>query len=185
MIKFRFLMAKDQEEIFINRQAAKGYDLVSISPFRLMPPLETRFYNFKKTNGPRKIYRLDSRNFTDKESKQDYLQLMKDDGWTQFNNNYTSNSLYNMYYFYHDYSSSKDKIFSDESRTLTSKESYYNRILIYSMILLAVYFMIPSFHSTISSNNVISLVLSNWFPIILVITIIGSLILKVLIRKSR
>ncbi|WP_201730219.1 hypothetical protein [Carnobacterium maltaromaticum] len=28
--------------------------------------------------------------------------------------------------------------------------------------------MIPSFHSTVASDNVISLALSNWFPIILV-----------------
>lgn len=190
MFKFRVWMGSNEEEKFINKFSRRGYFLASIAPFRLMPPLEFRIYKFKVAQEPQLIYKIDDRTFENKADKDNYLQLMEDDGWQFFEHNYTYNSWFQSYYWLKVRKTGDEEIYSDNESKLEAKNRACSRVLMFAIILLAFYATFPTGHSFQQNNgNIWLFILSNWYPFaLLFVTItmlIGKMSIKILQRIHR
>lgn len=184
-------MGSDHEERFINKYAAKGYRLAYISPYRLMPPLEYRIYKFNDSDAAKLVYRIDNRKFEDTSDYENYMQLMKDDGWEFFKNNYSyTKNWYPEYYWFRERVTGDEDIYSDNESKLEARNRGYTRLLTISLMLLASYMVLlaANVYQPSSSQGIIGFIFGNWYPSALiaisVTMIIGKISIKVIQRKN-
>ncbi len=188
MYKLRMWMTVENEERLINKYSKRGYLLNYIAPFRLMPPLEFRVYKFNVSKENNKVYKIDNRTFKNEADQQEYMQLMRDDGWIFFKNNYTFNSWYTNYYWYRERISGDEDIYSDEESKLEANNRMFSHLLMFAVLLLfSAVFPISNPNTANPSQTIVGMILSNWylFGLMLITTI--SLIGKVVIffRRKR
>lgn len=190
MKKIRVYLSRGAEEKFLNKIAAKGYRLKSITPFILMPPLEMRLYEFDPQNAKQLMYQIDYRSFSDKEEQEDYLQLLKDDGWQYFRGNHVQKSgLTETYYLFKERNEEQLGLFSDQESRINSENKYYSSVLISSILLLGVALIFKQYPTAadFSSLNALQIILKYWFISVLLITILITgtfqLVNKMKLRK--
>lgn len=119
------------------------------------------------------------------------MQLMRDDGWIFFKNNYTFNSWYTNYYWYRERISGDEDIYSDEESKLEANNRMFSHLLMFAVLLLLLLFSavfpISNPNTANPSQTIVGMILSNWylFGLMLITTI--SLIGKVVIffRRKR
>ncbi|GAB2023017.1 hypothetical protein RyT2_20910 [Pseudolactococcus yaeyamensis] len=171
MLKLRIWITLENEERFINKYSKRGYVLKYIAPFRLMPPLEFRVYKFSVAPEVNHIYRIDYRSFDEQEDEQEYKQLMQDDGWHFFKNNYTLDNWYSNYYWYRERVSGDENIYSDIDSRLEASNRLFSRILMFSVLLLGFHIIFPMPFTTNSSPSYLANIMRNWYPLGLLLTI--------------
>lgn len=187
MYKVRMWMTLENEERFINKYSKRGYFLNYIAPFRLMPPLEYRVYKFNVSQESNNIFKIDNRTFKSEADEQEYMQLMKDDGWNFFKNNYTFNNWYRNYYWYRERVSGEEDIYSDEESKLEANNRIFSHLLMFAVLLLvfSVIFPISNTNTENSGQSIVDVILSNWYLLGLILTTTISLIGKVAIFVRR
>jgi len=177
MLRIKPYLGSKSTEDYLNKKAQKGYELESITSFRLFVPLRLDAFSFKKTLKTKRVYRVDSRKIK-KEDFMEYQQIFKDDGWEYFKNNF-ANDEYNSDYIFYSENSTKNQIFSDsESEKLRNKEnaasSLYKGIFLFMVFL----FFSIIFPSPLAGNNstLIGFIFHNIYIIVSIFIIIISLI---------
>lgn len=186
MYKVRMWMTLENEEKFINKYSKRGYLLNYIAPFRLMPPLEFRVYKFNVNKENNNIYKIDNRTFKNEADEQEYMQLMRDDSWYLFENNYTFNNWYTNYYWYRERASGDEDIYSDVESKLEANNRMFSHILMFTVVLLVFSAFFPiSNTSTHSRQTIVGMILSNWYLLGLLFITIISLVGKIVIFFQR
>ena len=187
MYKVRMWMTLENEERFINKYSKRGYLLNYIAPFRLMPPLEFRVYKFNVSKENNSIYKIDNRTFKNGADEQEYMQLMRDDGWHFFENNYTFNNWYRNYYWYRERVSGDEDIYSDEESKLEANNRMFSHLLMFAVLLLlfSVVFPISNTNSANSRQTIVGMILSNWYLLGLLLITTISLLGKIVIFFRR
>jgi hypothetical protein len=180
-------MTLENEERFINKYSKRGYLLKYIAPFRLMPPLEFRVYKFNVSKENNNIYKIDNRTFKNETDEQEYMQLMRDDGWHFFENNYTFNNWYRNYYWYRERVSGDEDIYSDEESKLEANNRMFSHLLMFAVLLLlfSAIFPISNTNTANSRQTIVGMILSNWYILGLLLITTISLIGKIVIFFRR
>jgi hypothetical protein len=150
-----------------------------------MPPLEFRVYKFSVAPEVTNIYRIDDRSFDKQEDEQEYKQLMQDDGWHFFKNNYTADNWYLNYYWYRERVTGDEDIYSDIDSKLEASNRLFSRILMFSVILLGFYVIFPMPFTTNSNATYLETMMSNWYPLSLLLTITIMLLGKLIVFIQR
>lgn len=76
MLRIKPYLGSKSTEDYLNKKAQKGYELESITSFRLFVPLRLDAFSFKKTLKTKRVYRVDSRKIK-KEDFMEYQQIFK------------------------------------------------------------------------------------------------------------
>lgn len=164
MNRIRLWLPVASEEKWLNKQAARGYELETITPFRLFVPLEMRVYQFKKTQKKHLHYRIDYRSFPSKEAFIDYIELLREDGWQHFKKDFSYDDTTNALYFYST-TEQKQELFSDNQSR--QERNHRASAALFKMSLLPFIAMIlfPYYHDLSPTDSLLSFIGSYFFPI--------------------
>lgn len=184
MNRIRVWLPVKSEENWLNKYAQKGYQLETITPFRLFVPLEIRIYKFKKTQYPNLHYKIDYRSFDSKEAFDDYLALLKEDGWEHFNQDFSYDNVTNALYFYN-VTDPEKVLFSDNQSQQERSYRASAALLKWSLLPFLAALFLPYYRNLPPANSFLSFIGRYFFVIVTVGMLFLAAFLKITEDKKR
>ncbi|MBP1047864.1 DUF2812 domain-containing protein [Enterococcus sp. BWM-S5] len=178
MKRIRFWFPVNSEEKWLNKQAKNGYELDTIVPFRLFVPLEMRVYEFKKTKNKNLHYRIDYRSFPSKEALNDYLDLLKEDGWQHFKKDFSYDNTTNALYFYNVTDSHKE-LFSDKQSEKERNHRASFTLVKMSLLPFLAAVLLPYYRNLPPADSFLSFIGKYFFPLATAGMLIAAGLLKI------